>query len=100
MPLLFSGLAQLPLVVALKMSHRGCGVAATATAIPSLASGQVWPSPASGIFTSGEAPGSGGRAGMVSFGAISIASVMVVIVIWRVARLTCCRVYVKSGTNV
>jgi len=37
---------------------------------------------------------------MVSFGAISIASAMVVIVIWRVARLTCCRVYVKSGTNV
>jgi hypothetical protein len=37
---------------------------------------------------------------MVSFGAISIASAMVVIVIWRVARLTCSRVYVKSGTNV
>jgi hypothetical protein len=34
-----------------------------------------------------------GRAG------ISIASTMVVIVIWRVARLICCRVYVKYGTE-
>jgi hypothetical protein len=32
---------------------------------------------------------------MVLFGAISIASAMVVIVTWRVARLICCRVYVK-----
>jgi len=36
---------------------------------------------------------------MTSFGAISIASAMVVIVIWRVARLICCRVYVKYGTE-
>ena len=36
---------------------------------------------------------------MVSFGAISIASAMVVIVIWRVARLIYCRVYVKYGTE-
>ena len=36
---------------------------------------------------------------MVSFGAISIASAMVVIVIWRVARMICCRVYVKYGTE-
>ena len=33
------------------------------------------------------------------FGAISIAFAMVVIVIWRVARLICCRVYVKYGTE-
>jgi len=51
------------------MSHRGCKVAATTTAIPALASDQVWPSPARGMCTSGEAPGSGGRVGMVSFGA-------------------------------
>ena len=89
----------LPLVVALKMSHRGCGVAATATAISVLASGQVCPSPVRGMCTSGEAPGSGGRAGMMSFGVISVASAMVVIVIWRVARLICCRVYVKYGTE-
>jgi hypothetical protein len=36
---------------------------------------------------------------MVSFGAISIASAMVMIVIWRLARLICCRVYVKYGTE-
>ena len=36
---------------------------------------------------------------MVSFGAISIVSAMVVIVIVRVARLICCRVYVKYGTE-
>ena len=100
LPLLFSGLAQLPLVVALKMSHRGCGVVATAMAIPALPSGQIWPSPARGMCTSGATPRRGGRAGMVSFGAISVVSAMVVRVIWRVARLTCCRVYVKSGTNV
>ena len=47
----------------------------------------------------GEAPRSGGRVGMVSFGAISIAFTMVVIVIWRLARLICCRVYVKFGTE-
>ena len=51
------------------------------------------------MCTSGEAPGSGVRAGMVSFGAISIVSAMVVIVIVRVARLICCRVYVKYGTE-
>jgi hypothetical protein len=45
LPLLFSGLAQLPLVVTLNMSHRGCGVAATATAIPAVASGEVWLAP-------------------------------------------------------
>jgi len=88
-----------PLVVALKMSHRGCGVAATATAIPALASGQVFVSSVHGMCTSGEAPGSGGREGKMSFGAISVASAIVVIVIWRVARLICCRVYVKYGTE-
>jgi len=36
---------------------------------------------------------------MMSFGAISVASTMVVIVIWRVARLICSRVYVKYGTE-
>ena len=35
LPLLFSGLAQLPLVIALKMSHRGCGVV-DRTGIPRL----------------------------------------------------------------
>ena len=36
---------------------------------------------------------------MVSFGAISVASAMVVRVFWRVARRICCRVYVKYGTE-
>ena len=36
---------------------------------------------------------------MVSFVAISIASAMVVIVIWRVVRLICCKVNVKYGTE-
>ena len=80
LPLLFSRLAQLPLVVAVQMSHRGCRVAATTMAIPALASGQACPSPARGVCMSGEAPGSGGRAGMMSFGAISVASAMVVCV--------------------
>jgi len=51
---------------------------------------------------SGEAPGSCGRARMMSFGVISGASTMVLIVIWRVVRvvrLICCRVYVKYGTE-
>jgi hypothetical protein len=51
------------------------------------------------MCTSGEAPGSGGRAVMMSFGAISVTSAMVVIVIWRVAILICCRVYIKYGTE-
>jgi len=42
LPLLFSELTQLPLVVALKMSHRGCR-AASAMAISVLVSGQVCP---------------------------------------------------------
>jgi hypothetical protein len=46
LPLLFNGLAQLALVVALKMSHLGCGVSACATDVPALPSGQIWPSPA------------------------------------------------------
>ncbi len=49
---------------------------------------------------SGAAPGRGGRVGMVSIGAISITSVMVVRVIWRVRECFCCRVYMKSGRNV
>ena len=36
---------------------------------------------------------------MVSFGAISVVSAMVVRVFWRVERRICCRVYVKSGTE-
>jgi len=36
---------------------------------------------------------------MISFGVISVASAMVAIVIWRVAILICCRVYLKYGTG-
>ncbi len=36
---------------------------------------------------------------MVSFGAISVMSAMVVRVIWRVARQISCRVYVMNGTQ-
>jgi hypothetical protein len=54
-------------------ASRGCGVAATATAIPALASGQFWPTPSPGACTYGATRGRGGRAGMPSFGAISIA---------------------------
>jgi hypothetical protein len=36
---------------------------------------------------------------MVSFGAIFIASAMVVRVFWRVERRICCRVYVMYGTE-
>jgi hypothetical protein len=60
-----------------KNASRGCGVAATATAIPALASGQFWPTPSPGACTTGATRGRGGRAGMPSFGAISIASAMV-----------------------
>ena len=99
LPLLFSGLVQPPLVVALKMSHQGCGVAAAAMAIPVLTSSQFWPSPACRICTSGEARGSDGRAEMESFGAIFVASAMVMRVIWRVRGRLRCRVHVKSGMN-
>ena len=37
--------------------------------------------------------------GMVLFAVISLISAMVVIVIWRVARRICCRIYVKYGTE-
>jgi hypothetical protein len=60
-----------------KNVSRGCGVAATATAIPALASGQFWPTPSPGACTTGAMGRRGGRAGMPSFGAISIASAMV-----------------------
>ncbi len=43
--------------------------------------------------------GSTRRGEMVLFGAISITSVMVVRVFWRVRERFCCRGYVKSGTN-
>jgi hypothetical protein len=52
------------------------------------------------MCTSGAAPGRGGRGGMVSFIAISVMSAMVVRVFWRVREHFCCRVYVKSDTNV
>ncbi len=54
-----------------KNASRGCGVAATTTAIPALASGQFWPTPSPGACTTGAMCGRGGRAGMPSFGAIS-----------------------------
>jgi hypothetical protein len=38
--------------------------------------------------------------GMELFEAISITSAIVVRVVWRVSECFCCRVYVKSGTNV
>ena len=41
----------------------------------------------------------GGMLGMVLFAVISLISAMVVIVIWRVARRICCRVYVKYGAE-
>ncbi len=44
--------------------------------------------------------GEGWEGGMVLFGAISITSTMFVRVIWRVRERFCCRVYVKSSTNV
>jgi hypothetical protein len=58
------------------MRWGGVGVV-DASADPSVADGQFWPLPAPGIFTSGATPGRGGRAGMPSFGTISIASAMV-----------------------
>jgi hypothetical protein len=69
-------------------------------AIPVLASGQFLPSSAPVMCTSGAAPGSGGRGGMVLFGAISVMSTMVVRMIWGVMGWSSCRVYVKSGKNV
>jgi hypothetical protein len=44
---------------------------------PSVADGQFWPTPSPGACTTGATRGRGGRAGMPSFGAISIASAMV-----------------------
>ena len=65
-----------------KNASRGCGVAATATAIPALASGQFWPTPSPGACTYGGTRGRGGRAGMPSFGAISIASHGTKVLMW------------------
>jgi hypothetical protein len=48
---------------------------------------------------SGAAPGRGEWGGMVSYGAISIMSAMVMRVLWRVREHFCCRVYVKCGMN-
>ncbi len=93
LPILFSRLV-------LVQCCRGCGVAITATAIPVLMSGQFLPSPVPGMCTSGAALGRGERAGIVSFGAISVMSAMVVSVFWRVRECVCCRVYMKFGTNV
>jgi hypothetical protein len=70
LPLLFTRLV-------LVQRHRGCGVTTSATAIPALADGQFWPSPSPGACRTGATRGRGGRAGMPSFGTISIASAMV-----------------------
>jgi hypothetical protein len=65
----------------------GGGVVAASTN-PSVADGQFWPSPAPGTCTSGATPERGGRAGMPSFGTISIASSMVAECVFMVAQ--CC----------
>jgi hypothetical protein len=48
-----------------RMRWGGCGVVATATAVPVIPSGQNWPSPARGACTSATTPRRVGRAGMV-----------------------------------
>ena len=88
LPLLFSGLAQLPLVDALKISHRGCGVEATAT-ITRARDVHEWGS-------TGEWWEGGDGVVWSDF----IASAMVVRVFWRVEKRICCRVYVVYGKNV
>ena len=77
LPLLFSGLVQLPVIVTRKMCCQGCGVAMVMTPVPVFASGHFWPSPTRGLCASGAAPGRGWRAGIVLFGAISASSSMV-----------------------
>ena len=78
----------------------GCGIVATATAVPVIPSGQNWPSPTGGACTSVTTPGRGGRAGMVLLVMIFVVSAMVVRVIWWVSGWERCRVYVTYGTNV
>ncbi len=100
LPLLFSGLIPLPLVVAQKIRHWDGRVAAAATAIHVLATSQFWPSPSPRTCTSKVSPGRGRRVGIVSFVVISIACVMVMRVIWTVSGRFYCRAYVQSGRNV
>jgi hypothetical protein len=78
----------------------GCGIVATATAVPVIPSGQNWPSPMCGACTSATTPRRGGRAGMVLLAMIFFVFAMVVRVIWWVSGWERCRVYVTYGTNV
>ncbi len=80
--------------------HQGCRVVAAATADPSLADSQFWPSLLPGLCTTGAMHGRGGRAGMPPFDTISIALVMVLECFVCDVRLGLCRVYVKYGMNV
>ena len=61
-----------------RICWEGVGVVEAPIADTSLADSLFWPSPSSGICTTGVTRWRGGRAGIVLFGAISASSAMVV----------------------
>ena len=78
----------------------GVGVVAAHIADTSLADGLFWPSPSSGICTTGATRWRGGRAGIPSFLAVSIASAMIWGCVFCDGRLYLRRVYGKYGTTI
>ena len=78
----------------------GGGVVETPVADTSLADGLFWPSPSSGISTTGALGWRGGRAGIPSFLAVSIGSAMVRGGVFCDGRLYSRRVYGKYGTTI
>ena len=78
----------------------GVGVVEAPIADTSLADGLFWPSPSSGICTTGATRWRGGRAGIPSFLAVSIASAMVWGCVFCDGRSYSRRVYGKYGKTI
>ena len=78
----------------------GVGVVEAPIADTSLADGLFWPSPSSGICTTGATGWRGGRAGISSFLPVSIASAMVRGCVFCDGRSYSRRVYGKYGTTI
>ena len=78
----------------------GVGVVEAPIADTSLADGLFWPSPSSGICTTGATGWRGGGAGIPLFLAVSIASAMVLGCVFCDGKLFSRRVYAKYGTTI
>ena len=100
LPLLFSGLVQLPLIVTRKMRCRGCRVAAAATAIPVLTSGQFWPSPLPDACTTGTSTGLVGGQACLWFPSRRPWFLSGFVLGWSSLYIEERRIYVKCGMRV